>query len=197
MKKLFLFSLVLIITSLSASAQLSQGDRDFAINYLKSTHQQIIETVANLDDATFTKKPADGGWSVSNTLEHILLTEAAFTGMAMQAIAAGDANPNMDLSMNDLSKVGMMTNRGTKVTTAPPFEPSGKWSGKQAMLDELEKSRASLIDFLESTDENLRGYSLSLPFGETDVLQLHLMIAAHSQRHMFQMQEVLAELDAM
>ncbi len=196
MKKILTLTAAALFT-LSASAQLSQADREYAINYLKATHQQIVETVDALDEAAFTTQPADGGWSVSNALEHILLTEAAFSGMAMQTINGGDADPGLDLSGNDLIYVGMLANRGTKVTTAPPFEPSGKWSGKREMLDELEQSRNKLVDFLSNTKENLRGYKAALPFGEVDLLQLHLIIAAHSQRHLFQMQEVLGELSSM
>lgn len=195
MKYLFTLAIAVLFT-LSSSAQLSQTDRKYAINYLEATHQQIVETVSTLDEAAFTTQPEDGGWSVSNTLEHILLTEAAFSGMAMQTMNNSVADSELDLSVNDLVYVGVLANRGNKVTTAPPFEPSGKWSGKQEMLDELEKSRNKLIDFLANTEENLRGYKVALPFGEVDLLQLHLIIAAHSQRHLFQIQEVLAELNS-
>ena len=179
------------------TAQLTQMERDFAIKYLEATHATIVETVQNLPDESFNYKPKDGGWSVSDALEHILLTETAFFGMAQGTLANDEAQTEDDLSGKDGVLIGMLANRGTKVKTAAPFEPSGKWDSKDKMLAELEKSRAKLLEFLTSTNADLRGYAATLPLGEVDVYQIMLIISSHSQRHTFQMMEVLAEMKAM
>ncbi|MEP1141434.1 MAG: DinB family protein, partial [Balneola sp.] len=100
-------------------------------------------------------------------------------------------------SSKDAVLIGMLANRGTKVQTAAPFEPSGKWDSKAKMLAELEKSRSQLVQFISSTDADLRGYSVTIPIGKVDVYQIMLIMSAHSQRHTFQMMEVLAEMKAM
>ena len=178
-------------------AQLSQTERDFAISYLKATHNNIVEVVKELPEESFNYKPKEGGWSVSNALEHIILTETAFFGMAQGTLANDESMSEKDMSGKDGILIGMLANRGTKVKTAAPFEPTGKWDTKEDMLAELEKSRNQLIDFLSSTDADLRGHVTTIPVGEVDVYQIILIISAHSQRHTFQMQEVLAELNAM
>ncbi len=196
MKKVILLLLIALV-SVPAIAQLSQGERDFAVKYLNATHNNIVETVKNLPDEAFNYKPENGGWSVANALEHILLTENTFYGMAQQTVANPENKTDADLSQKDGVIIGMLANRGTKVKTAAPFEPTGKWDSKQAMIDELEKSRNMLTKYLNSTDDKLRKHKASLPFGEVDMYQLMLIIAAHSQRHTAQMQEVLAEYNAM
>ncbi|MFY0698579.1 MAG: DinB family protein [Balneola sp.] len=196
MKKLLLIIGFGVLT-MPLTAQLSQAEKDFAINYLETTHANIVEAVKDLPEESFNYKPEDGGWSVSNALEHILLTETAFFGMAQGTLANDETMSEKDLSAQDGVLIGMLANRGTKVKTAPPFEPSGKWSSKAEMLSELEKSRTKLVEFLSSTDADLRGHVTALPFGDADVYQIMLLVAAHSQRHTFQMQEVLAEMNAM
>ncbi len=196
MKKLLLI-LVMSVFALPAIAQLTQTERDFAISYLKATHSNIVETVKSLPDDAFNYKPKEGGWSVSNALEHILLTETAFFGMAQGTLANDESMSENDLSGKDGVLIGMLANRGTKVKTAAPFEPSGKWDSKAKMLAELEKSRTKIVEFLSSTDADLRGHITTIPVGEVDVYQIILIIASHSQRHTFQMQEVLAEMNAM
>jgi len=196
MKKLLLI-IVLGVFTMPLTAQLTQMERDFAIKYLEATHATIVETVQNLPDESFNYKPKDGGWSVSDALEHILLTETAFFGMAQGTLANDEAQTEDDLSGKDGVLIGMLANRGTKVKTAAPFEPSGKWDSKDKMLAELEKSRAKLLEFLTSTNADLRGYAATLPLGEVDVYQIMLIISSHSQRHTFQMMEVLAEMKAM
>lgn len=185
------------ILTMPLMAQLSQTERDFAISYLKATHNNIVELVKDLPEKSFNYKPKEGGWSVSNTLEHILLTETAFFGMAQGTLSNHESMSEKDMSGKDGVLIGMLANRGTKVKTAAPFEPSGKWDTKAKMLAELEKSRNQLIEFLSSTDADLRGHITTIPVGEVDVYQIILIISAHSQRHTFQMQEVLSELNAM
>ncbi|MEO9885294.1 MAG: DinB family protein [Balneola sp.] len=196
MKKIIL-PLLIGIFAIPAMAQLSQAERDFAINYLEATHANIVETVQNLPKESFNYKPKNGGWSVSNALEHILLTETAFFGMAQGSLTNADAKTDEDFSSKDAVLIGMLANRGTKVQTAAPFEPSGKWDSKAKMLAELEKSRSQLVQFISSTDADLRGYSVTIPIGKVDVYQIMLIMSAHSQRHTFQMMEVLAEMKAM
>lgn len=196
MKKITLL-LIIGFFSVPLMAQLTQAERDFAVDYLTSTHENIVTMVKGLPEESFNYKPENGGWSVSNALEHILLTEAAFWGMTQQTLSNADTKSDTDLSSKDAVLIGMLANRGTKVKTAAPFEPSGKWDSKDKMLAELEKSRTMLTDFLNTTDGDLRGHKMDIPIGKADLYQIMLIIAAHSQRHTFQMQEVLTEMKGM
>jgi uncharacterized damage-inducible protein DinB len=193
MKKLTLF-LLLGFCAMPLSAQLSQSDKDFAIKYLKASQNDIVTTAEGLTSDDWNYTPEAGGWSASNCLEHILVTEEAFFGMLQGGIAQGSPDPEYDNSMADAMIIGMMANRGTKVKTAPQFEPSGRWDSKQDMLDALAESRTKLISFLENTNEDLRHYKMNTPMGEVDAYQLFLIMAAHGQRHTFQMKEALSEL---
>ena len=188
--------LLFCMMSTALTAQVSQSDRDFAIKYLQTTHENIVAAVADLPDETFNAKPNDGGWSVSNCLEHILLTEAMFTQMMQTNGAKGTPDPELDLSAGDAWLIGGVANRGTKAQTAEPFEPTGKWESKEAMLEALETSRMNLKAYLSTTEDDLRHISADTPMGKLDLYQLALVIAAHSQRHLFQMQEVLAEVNS-
>lgn len=193
-KTSLLFALSFFVVSVFA--QTSEADKEFAIKYLNATHQNIVDVVSSLSDEAWNYSPEAGGWSVANCVEHILVTEEAFTGMAMGTVSQTEATKE-DLSAKDGMLIGMMANRGTKVTTAPQFEPSGRWGSKEEMLTALIESRDKLISFIKTSDANLRNYKAELLFGELDMVQLMLVISAHSQRHTFQMNEVLAEYQAM
>lgn len=177
-------------------AQLSDGDREFAIKYLKASQHFILETISELDEADYNIQPVDGGWSVSNSLEHILITETAFHEMVQAGTAQAKPDPDFDNSFADGVLIGNFNNRGNSVTTSPNFEPSGQWSTKEEMIAALSESRNKLIEYLKSTDNNLRQYAMPMPFGNVDAYQIYLIISAHSQRHTNQMVEVLAELNA-
>lgn len=187
--------LVISLFTISAFAQ-SEGERDFAAKYLMATQQDIINTAQDLSDEAWNYTPEEGGWSASNCLEHILVTEQAFFGM-IQGMLQGGADESIDMSGADGILIGTMTNRGTRVTTAPQFEPTGKWETKDDMLNALKESRTQIIEFLKSTEANMRHHKGEIPLGEVDAYQVVLLIAAHSQRHTHQMKEVLGEYQAM
>ncbi len=187
--------LVISLFALSAFAQ-SEAERDFAIKYLIATQQEIINTAQDLSNEAWNYTPEQGGWSASNCLEHILVTEQAFFGM-IQGMLQGEADESIDMSGGDGILIGTIANRGTRVTTAPQFEPSGKWETKEAMLSALKESRTQIIDFLKSNKENMRHHKGQVPLGEVDAYQVVLLIAGHSQRHTHQMKEVLGEYRAM
>ena len=196
MKRLITFCFALLMY-VNAFAQLSQSDVDFAVEYLNATHQNIVNLVEPLSDEAWNHKPEDGGRSVANCLEHILTTESSFFQMAQGYMGQSEADPDFKSSVSDGVLIGMIANRGTQVQTAEQFEPSGKWSTKQEMLDALEASRTKLIDYLTNAEMNLRHHKANTPFGEIDTYQVFLLVAGHSQRHTFQMQEVLAEMEGM
>lgn len=196
MKRMITLCLTLLL-SVNVMAQLSTADRDFAVEYLNATHQNIVDLVEPLPDEAWNYTPEDGGWSVANCLEHILTTESSFFQMAQGYMSQSEADPDFDSSVSDGVLIGMMANRGTRVQTAEQFEPSGKWTTKQEMLDELESSRDQLISYLSNAKQNLRDHKANTPFGEIDTYQVFLLVGAHSQRHTFQMQEVLGEIEGM
>lgn len=193
MKRLIL-TVIAFLFSLNIFAQLSPADRDFAIQYLNATHQNIADLAEPLSDEAWNFTPEDGGWSVANCLEHILITESAFFQMAQGYLGQSEPDPDFDSSLADGVLIGMMANRGTRVQTDAQFEPSGKWGTKQEMLEALRASRLKLTDFLSNTEMNLRDHKANTPFGELDTYQVFLLVGAHSQRHTFQMQEVLGEM---
>ncbi|MBO6587033.1 MAG: DinB family protein [Gracilimonas sp.] len=196
MKRMITLCLTLLL-SVNVMAQLSTADRNFAVEYLNATHQNIVDLVEPLPDEAWNYTPEDGGWSVANCLEHILTTESSFFQMAQGYMSQSEADPDFDSSVSDGVLIGMMANRGTRVQTAEQFEPSGKWTTKQEMLDELESSRDRLINYLSNAKQNLRDHKANTPFGEIDTYQVFLLVGAHSQRHTFQMQEVLGEMEGM
>ena len=55
------------------------------------------------------------------------------------------------------------------------------------------KNREKLIEYVKSTNEDLRNHVATLPFGMIDSYQFVLFIAAHSNRHTQQIIEVKAD----
>ena len=193
MKYLLLTLLFSFMSSLTF-AQLKEHERDFAIKYLTSVNEQIIEFLEPISEEAFYYQSSQDSWSISDTFEHILVTQAAL--LSNSKATGSDVekrNLERDLSYKDGSFIAKTANRGTKVKTAPPFEPSGKWDSKEEMVKSLKASHEEVIQFIKQTNLNLRKqFTYTPPTGDLDAYQIFLVIAAHNQRHLFQMEEVLA-----
>ena len=88
----------------------------------------------------------------------------------------------------------MLESREKKIKTSPPLEPQN--TGFKSTPDALSSffdNRKKLMEFVMTTNDNMRDHVLTLPFGSFDSYQMVLFIAAHSNRHTQQIEEVKAD----
>jgi hypothetical protein len=60
-------------------------------------------------------------------------------------------------------------------------------------LESFKKNREKLIEYVKSTNDELRNHITTMPFGMVDSYQLILFTAAHTNRHTQQIIEVKAD----
>lgn len=187
-----LFSMIVLgYMGVAQKSKLSKGERTFAINYLKETQSILLETVKDIDGELWNYKPSAESWPVAGCFEHILYAEGQLTKKVMEGMIAGEAAGGKNLAPEDGLVIAKVADRSQKVKTPESFEPSGRWPDKQAMINELNRSRAELISFVETTKVDLRSFKANSPVGERDAYQHLLIVAGHGLRHTMQMKEVI------
>ena len=119
-----------------------------------------------------------------------------FDGMLKGSLQT-PANPAMrdSVSMPDESLIGMISSREQKVKTPEPFEPSGKFGSHKETLEAVTAKRKEHIEYVKSTQDDLRNHYGKLPFATIDGLQIILFMSGHTERHVQQMEEVMAHAD--
>lgn len=60
-------------------------------------------------------------------------------------------------------------------------------------LTSFKNDRAKLIEYVKTTDADLRNHVVAMPFASFDSYQMILFIGAHSKRHTEQIEEVKAD----
>ena len=198
MKKLSLFTTVLLLLSFTTKtpvATLTDSERKYATDLLLQTEAGVINAAAGLYEAQLNFKPAPDKWSVADCIKHIAVTEAGLWQMTNGTIQA-PANPEKrsEVKATDEQVVNMIEDRSHKVKTATQLEPQNTpyKSMEEAMMSFI-KDRSKLISYVKTTDVDLRNHVGALPVGSFDSYQMILFIAAHSNRHMQQMEEVKAD----
>jgi uncharacterized damage-inducible protein DinB len=195
-----LISLLLLLlgaatTIMSAESTITQGERDRAMSYLHATRKQFVDVVSAVNEAQWRFKPGADRWSIAEIAEHLTLVEQATFQNMQKALREPAAPENKEKVQGKDDRIMKgIPDRSRRVQAPEPFRPSGKWTTRDALLNAFKADRDQTIAFVRTTTADLRSHFAPHPFlGLFDVYQWALFLAAHAERHLSQMQEVMAD----
>lgn len=195
MKKLIFMASAILMLSFLVVDPISKKERKDAIKLLKDTEQGVKDQVKGLTEAQLKFKPAPDRWSIEECVKHIAKSEEMLWQM-MDSVLKGAATPDKrsEIKLTDEQVIQRIEDRSTKVKTMPPLEPENiAMKNTDEALESFKKDRDKLIEYVKSTDSDLRNHIVTFPFGTIDTYQMVLFIAAHSNRHTQQIMEVKAD----
>jgi hypothetical protein len=196
MKKLtgILMAFVLI-SFISADNPLTKKERKYAADLLKDTHKALEKSIAGLSDEQLNFKASDSTWSVDGCVKHIAVSEKILFSAVEEALKK-PVNPEKraDIKVTDEQLVNFMEDRTAKIKTMDPMKPENtQFQSTADALNSINESRKKIIEFVRTTQDDLRNHVVELPFGSYDAYQVILMIGSHSNRHTQQIEEVKAQ----
>jgi DinB superfamily len=179
-------------TSLHAQ-ELSQAEKDRAVQYLEKTKQGVLDATKGLTEAQWNFKPGPDRWSIAQCLEHIAAAEDYIRGMDAEKVMAAPAVPGRDTKKTDDAVIAMVPDRSQKAQAPEPLVPTNRFGSPDGSLKHFVESRAKTEDFVKTTP-GLRDHAVDSPMGaKLDGYEFVLLIAAHSERHTKQILEVKAD----
>lgn len=173
---------------------LTSQEKDFAIKLLQETQAGAIKAVADLSEAQIKFKPAADKWSVEECVKHIAAAEKNLWTM-LEVSLAKPANPEAraGIKFTDEELVKAVEDRSHKSKTFEALEPANSpYKTTAEALEAFKATRQKLVAFIKDTHADLRNHISVLPIGTYDAYQFVLLIAAHSNRHTQQIEEVKA-----
>ncbi len=195
MKRLLLGLILTVLASPALRAQdISKEDRDSAVKYLEKTRAGVEAATKGLSEAQWNFKPASNRWSVAEVTEHIAAAEDYLMGMVRDKVMKAPARTESeDVKALDALVLKAVPDRSTKAQAPEPLVPTNRYGTPQASLKHFSDSRAKTIDFLKSTPD-VRAHAVDSPLGrKLDAYEWVLFVAAHSERHTKQIEEVKAD----
>lgn len=192
-----LLLLLLVITGFAGTISdnaISKDERKYAAGLMKETYKEALKSVKGLSEAQLTFKAAPDKWSIKECLYHIAGAEK-FLWTLFEGSMKAPANPEKrsEIKVTDEQFVKMVMDR-TKAAQAPePIQPKNTgFSGIDAAIADFKTNRMEHIKYIKNSTEDLRNHVVQMPFGWIDCYQLYLMVAAHSNRHTQQINEIKA-----
>lgn len=195
MKKLVFPLIMLLLVSFTSAdtSGLTKEERAMALSSLKQTQDRVMTAIAALSDAQLNFKATPESWSIAECVEHITITEHSFFGLLEGTLQTEpDASRRGEVKMGDEELMDMIADRSNKVQTQEPFEPTGKYGSHKETVKAFKQKRAENMKFVVTTQDDLRNRYQQLPFGMIDAYQILLVMSAHTERHVRQIEEVKA-----
>jgi hypothetical protein len=191
---LFVAMLMMVCTAGAKAQDATPEDKEKALKYLETTKQGVLDSVKGLSEAQWNFKPAPDRWSVAQVMEHIATAEdfirTADKENVMKA-PAGDAT--RDVKKADEGVLMMVPDRSHKIQAPEPLVPANKYGTPEAAIKHFVESRAETEAFLKDTPGLRAHVATDTPIGALDGYEFILLIAAHSERHTKQINEVKAD----
>ena len=176
-------------------------------NFIKQFEE--IQTWADkikseLNEEKFNQKPASGGWSVGECLQHINITAELYLPRIENTIKLAKEKK---LYSDGIFKPRILQNKlissleppyKRKIKTFKAFEPPSTLD-MQAVFDSFQKLNEQLINFVkDSNGIKLNKAVLVSPVSKLVRLKLgeaFLLLATHTRRHLWQAEQVLNNKD--
>jgi hypothetical protein len=183
--------LLLSIAFASLAPAQTAAEVERAAAYLAKTRDAVLASTKGLSAAQLAFKPAPEKWSVAEVLEHIASTEDYLMALIRDQVMAAPARPaGEDVAAIDDFVLKAIPNRGSKLKAPEPLVPTKRYGSAEGSRKAFTTSRAKTIAFLKET-KGLRDHAIDSPLGrKLDPYQWVLFIAAHSDRHHQQIEEV-------
>jgi hypothetical protein len=153
----------------------------------------FTDSVAGLTEAQWKFKAAPDRWSIAECAEHIALTEDLLRGM-VQKIVSAPADPKVappEKKVPDEQVLKVIADRSRKATAPESIQPASKFGAPAAIVAHFTESRNTTLEYVRTTQDELRSRFFPHPFvGTIDTYQWLLLLGAHTDRHVQQIQEV-------
>jgi DinB superfamily len=168
----------------------SAADKEKALALLESSKKGVLAATEGLSEAQWNFKPAPDKWSIAECMEHIAASEDFIRGTVEQKVMKAPAAQDRDIAKIDAGIVANVPDRSHKLQAPESLKPTNRFGSPQAAIKHFVESRGKTEEFLKSTAD-LRGHVVDSPVGgKWDAYEFILMIAAHSERHTKQIEEV-------
>lgn len=172
---------------------LSQGERDRAMSELHATRKAFLDLVGAASPSQLNFKPAPEVWSVMEIAEHLTMTEPFLAKLASSGLGKPtDPDKLAQTKGKDQSVLTGLADRTKKAQAPSMLQPKAAFKSRDAVIAAFKQSRDANIAYLRDTKDPLRACVIDAGGSPMDCYQVYLMIAAHTQRHVSQMKEVMA-----
>jgi DinB superfamily len=163
------------------------SDRDRLLASLNAGRGELLGAVEGMTDEQAAAKPANGGWSALECVEHVATVE---TLMLRRLTTQTVASPEELSREREPVLYARIAARSHKVEAPDAVHPKGRYTTLGEAVGAFLDAREHTVKWLEKCDFDLRRRAVEHPaLGPGSAYEFLLIMAAHPARHVRQIQE--------
>jgi len=189
-----LITLAYVLCVLSGYCQqLTQEEREFVINMLEENTNKFLADLEKISETQWRFKPSANQWSIAEISEHITLSDGLFLSIAQNSLkSAADNKKANSLIGKENSMIERLKDRTQKAQAPEVLIPTNRYATRKDLIAAFKIAREKTIMYVKNTNDPLKNHVVSHPsFGELTAYQWLVMIPAHANRHVAQLEEVM------
>jgi hypothetical protein len=162
-------------------------DQNRLLECLEAGRFELLSAIEGMSDRDAAAKPADGGWSALEIVEHVAITEKLMLRrLAMQPVPlTEEINPEREAIL-----YSRISTRGRKVVAPEVAQPKGRYATLGDAVAAFLRTREHTLQWLENCQVDLRSHVAEHPaVGPATLYEYILIMAAHAARHASQIRE--------
>lgn len=173
---------------------LTNDERKFVIDMLEENSKKFLADIEKISETQWTFKPAADIWSVAEVSEHITLSEGLLLSIAQRSLKSPPDNEKANaLQGKENAVVERLKDRTQKSQAPESIRPVGKFATKKELIEAFKMAREKTTNYVKTTNDPLKNHVVPHPlFGDLTPYQWLVMIPAHANRHVAQLEEVKA-----
>ncbi len=171
---------------------LFNSERESMIKVLQQSHVKFMAAISGLTIEQLNYKQLSNKWSIAECIEHVTLAEIRFPEIVKEEMfKPSDPEKRKKIKMKDENIQPKMTSRKWKAKSPEIFKPSNKFKTVDDAISAYATQRLSTIDYVKTTQDDLRNHFWKHPLtGTIDLYQTLLLMSAHLERHTEQIEGI-------
>ena len=172
--------------------ELTPEERSAAAAELEASRRSLLEALAGVTEEQWNRRPAPDRWSVAECAEHITAAELPLAKFfASGAWAEPSEEERREIREKDDFVRSFLRDRSQRGEAPERIRPKGRFATRDETIRTFEERRAANLAYVRETSEPLRDRYAPHPFaGVIDGYQWVLFLAAHTDRHAEQIEEI-------
>jgi len=172
------------------AAPMSDADREHLLVHFEMTTQMLAEQVRGLSPAQLEYKASPDRWSIRECVSHLAVAEPDYWRELQKAIKAAPDMTTKKSSASDADIMWYGIDRVVHTKTGGGHEKVDTYKDLGEALGKFQALRATMIEYIKTTNDDLRAHSFGDYGGVIDSWQWMLEISTHAERHIQQIREI-------
>lgn len=177
---------------MTASIFLSTQERSAAVEELEASRRRLLAGLEGLTEEQWRARPAPDRWSIAECAEHIAAAEVPLPKLYKSPIAVEPApEERREIRRKDDHVRSVLRDRSRHQDAPERLLPKGRFPTQEETIRAFDQRRQANLEFVRTTSDALRDWFAPHPFaGLIDGYQWILFLAAHTDRHAEQIEEI-------